>query len=68
MDESFRYNIQIDPGQALELKSPNNKIMYRVAFANEKKKFSNVIDYGCGSGLLAIIAKTLYKTKVWELI
>ena len=28
-----------------------------------KKKFSNVIDYGCGSGLLAIIAKLYIKPK-----
>ena len=65
MDESFRYNIQIDPGQAFGTGShQTTKLCIEWLLQNEKKKFSNVIDYGCGSGLLAIIAKTLYKTKV----
>ena len=65
MDKSFRYNIQIDPGQAFGTGShQTTKLCIEWLLQNEKKKFSNVIDYGCGSGLLAIIAKTLYKTKV----
>ena len=65
MDESFRYNIQIDPGQAFGTGShQTTKLCIEWLLQNEKKKFSNVIDYGCGSGLLAIIAKNLYKTKV----
>ena len=65
MDESFRYNIQIDPGQAFGTGShQTTKLCIEWLLQNEKKNFSNVIDYGCGSGLLAIIAKTLYKTKV----
>ena len=65
MDKSFRYNIQIDPGQAFGTGShQTTKLCIEWLLQNEKKNFSNVIDYGCGSGLLAIIAKTLYKTKV----
>ena len=65
MDKSFRYNIQIDPGQAFGTGShQTTKLCIEWLLQNEKKKFSNIIDYGCGSGLLAIIAKTLYKTKV----
>ena len=65
MDKSFRYNIQIDPGQAFGTGShQTTKLCIEWLLQNEKKKFSNVIDYGCGSGLLAIIAKTLYKTQV----
>ena len=65
MDKSFLYNIQIDPGQAFGTGShQTTKLCIEWLLQNEKKNFSNVIDYGCGSGLLAIIAKTLYKTKV----
>ena len=63
MDKSFRYNIQIDPGQAFGTGShQTTKLCIEWLLLNEKKKFSNVIDYGCGSGLLAIIAKMLYDT------
>ena len=65
MDKSFRYNIQIDPGQAFGTGShQTTKLCIEWLLLNEKKKFSNVIDYGCGSGLLAIIAKMLYSTNV----
>ena len=65
MDKSFRYNIQIDPGQAFGTGShQTTKLCIEWLLKNEKKKFYNVIDYGCGSGLLAIIAKILYNTEV----
>ena len=65
IDKSFRYNIQIDPGQAFGTGShQTTKLCIEWLLKNEKKKFSNVIDYGCGSGLLAITAKILYDTKV----
>ena len=65
IDKSFRYNIQIDPGQAFGTGShQTTKLCIEWLLKNEKKNFSNVIDYGCGSGLLAITAKILYETKV----
>lgn len=65
MDKSFRYNIQIDPGQAFGTGShQTTKLCIEWLLLNEKKNFSNIIDYGCGSGLLAIIAKMLFGTNV----
>ena len=47
MDKSFRYNIQIDPGQAFGTGShQTTKLCIEWLLQNEKK-FSNVIDYGC---------------------
>lgn len=65
IDKSFRYNIQIDPGQAFGTGShQTTKLCIEWLLKNKKKIFSNVIDYGCGSGLLAMTAKILYETKV----
>ncbi len=64
---SHAINIKLDPGLAFGTGThPTTSLCLKWLDANPPKNL-DVIDYGCGSGILAVAAAMLQATKVWAI-